>query len=189
MVVQCWAVGYLLLTVFQICWTNAGCNAAGPLDLQRHFKWTILRSFKGVLRHATILSSVLLERPQSNAAASDSRLMSPAADTRLSEVLLYRVSSEDYSAFRPGLRISDFDLPAAFIGEWNTSSTFLNLVAPLGVDAVGGFPVYERARRDLNTALSYVSRFNASSSPEGKFDLFTAVLCCAISDGRVQPIA
>lgn len=168
MVVQCWAVVHLLLFVFQIYWLDAGCNATGPLDLQRHFKWTILRSFKGVLKHATILSSVLIERSQSNAAVTDSRLMPTAADTRLSEVLLDRVSSEDYSAFRPGLRIGDFDLPTAFIGEWNTSSTFLNLIAPLGVDAVGGFPVYERARRDLNTSLSYVSRFNASSSPEGQ---------------------
>lgn len=168
MVVQCSAVVHLLLIVFQICWINTGCNTAGPLDVQRHFKLRILRSFKGVLRHATILSSVLIERPQSNFAVSDSWLITPTTDTHLSEVLLDRVSSEDYSAFRPGLRISDFDLPAAFTGEWNTSSIFLNLVAPLGVDAVGGFPVYERARRDLNTALSYVSRFNASSSPQGK---------------------
>lgn len=168
MVVQCSAVVHLLLIVFQICWINAGCNTTGPLDVQRHFKWKILRSFKGVLRHATILSSVLIERPQCNAAVSDSWLITPTVDTQLSEILLDRVSSEDYSAFRPGLRISDFDLPAAFTGEWNTSSIFLNLVAPLGVDAVGGFPVYERARRDLNTALSYVSRFNASSSTESK---------------------
>lgn len=76
-----------------------------------------------------------------------------------SKFLLDRVSSLDSSSYKPGIQIDDIHFPIWFNGQWKTTSIFSDISIPLGVEVIGGKPVYDRAIKDLNTEIEYISRF------------------------------
>mmetsp|Transcript_1304 Transcript_1304/g.2112 ORF Transcript_1304/g.2112 Transcript_1304/m.2112 type:complete len:393 (+) Transcript_1304:56-1234(+) len=78
--------------------------------------------------------------------------------------ILRRLQTGDSSSFHPGITNEDFYFPSWFQGDWRTHSVFTTIETPIGVDAMGGQPVYDRTVKDLNTALDYVVRFDASNN-------------------------
>lgn len=53
-----------------------------------------------------------------------------------------------------------------FLGKWNVSSRFTDLVAPLGVAVFGGNASFEKAQRELKSSLSYAVKFKTNQNRE-----------------------
>ena len=81
-----------------------------------------------------------------------------------SSFLWKRVTSDDSNIYAPDILSSDIFYPIWLDGKWNLTSTFRDVLAPLGQEAFGGQAVFNAVRNDLNQSLSYISKFRPTSN-------------------------
>lgn len=63
-----------------------------------------------------------------------------------------------------GMEASDISFPSYFTGVWNSNSTTKSIQAPCGIPLFGGNATYTRAIAEVNTSITYRSRFLPSST-------------------------
>ena len=132
------------------------CHIAYSLHIIRSNQEVVKNQLANVIHTSkSIFFAITLNNIQANKVSADETALLSIK----SKILLDRVTSLDYSSYKPGIEINDIYFPSWFNGKWKTTSIFTDISVPLGLEVIGGKPVYDRALKDLNSELTYISRF------------------------------